>query len=430
MRRRSWRQLVVAAAALVLLPGVALAQQLTIWHDLGDPGTKFFAEAGGAFAREHPGVSIRAISYPTDQWFGRAIGALNTDTAPDLLFNNYERVIRVATQTGRIMDMAPVLAGIADKGFLGEDDLRVATYDGHMIILPVQRVQMAFGVRKSWLDKSGEAFPTTIADALRIAHIFQDGDPEGTGKGSVFGFGLEAAKPRDLIHMLDLFTFGAGLRHTLVDPDGHVVIDEPRHAEVLETFLKIYTTDHVVPPDTINYSFGEMYQVIEGGRVGMFRVGDWNVAKWTAQAIKGDFVVGPWPQFFADLPGNVVIGGMRGVAVPQNAPNKALAVQFAAFLLGKPAQQASLNLVGSAVRKDLDVSGLPAQSRPFAAPTWRLAAYDFPEASLVWYPELEAAFHRKLLGAIAHPPADFKAFIAETAGEMRVMAKALAEKKG
>jgi ABC-type glycerol-3-phosphate transport system substrate-binding protein len=116
--------------------------------------------------------------------------------------------------------------------------------------------------------------------------------------------------------------------------------------------------------------------------------------------------------------------------VPDDAPNKALAVQFAAFLLGKSAQQASLTMVGSAVRKDLDVSALPAQSRPFAAPTWRLAAYDFPEASLVWYPELEAAFHRRLLGAIARPPADLKAFIAETAGEMRVMAKALSEKKG
>jgi len=26
------------------------------------------------------------------------------------------------------------------KGFLSEDDLRVATYDGRMIILPIQRV--------------------------------------------------------------------------------------------------------------------------------------------------------------------------------------------------------------------------------------------------------------------------------------------------
>lgn len=424
------RRLLAGIAGLVLWALPAAAQQLSVWHDLGDNGTKWLTEAGAEFAKTHPGVSVRAISYPTDQWFGRAISALNTGTAPDLLFNNYERVIRVATQTGKISDLRPVLAAIGDKSFLGEDDLRVATYAGRMIILPVQRVQMAFGVRKSWLDKVGEKFPETWDDAKRVGEKFQAGDPEGTGPGTVFAFGLEAAKPRDLIHMLDLFTFGAGLRHTLVDPDGKIVFDEPEHAKILSEFIKIFTTYKLVPPDTINYSFNEMYQVIEGGRAGMFRVGDWNVAKWDAQAIKGDFVVGAWPRFFPDKQNAVVIGGMRGVAVPDNAPNKALADEFAAFLLSKPAQQASLRLLGAAVRTDLDLSGLSERQRAFAQPKWQLIAYDFPEATLPWYPELEAAFHRKLLGALASPPADIDAFIKQTADEMRAMARELAAKKG
>jgi ABC-type glycerol-3-phosphate transport system substrate-binding protein len=209
-----------------------------------------------------------------------------------------------------------------------------------------------------------------------------------------------------------------------------VVIDEPEHEKVLAEFLRIFGAYHLVPPDTINYSFNEMYQVIEGGRVGMFRVGDWNVAKWDSQAIKGDFEVGPWPRFFADKQNAVVIGGMRGVAVPENAPDKALAIEFAAFLLSRPAQQASLNMVGSAVRKDLDVTGLSERQKMFAQPKWALIAYDFPEATLAWYPELEAAFHRKLLGAIANPPADVDAFIRTTATEMREMVKQLSAKKG
>ncbi|MFI5015445.1 MAG: extracellular solute-binding protein [Hyphomicrobiales bacterium] len=358
------------------------------------------------------------------------IAAINTDTAPDLIYNNYERVIRIASQTGKVMDMKPVLAAIADKGFLSEEDLRVATYGGHMIILPIQRVQMAFGVRKSWLEKVGAKFPESWDDTLRIARAFQDGDLEGTGKGSLFGFALEAAKPRDLIHMLDLFTFGAGLQHTLIDPEGKIVVDEPRHAKVLEQFLRLFAPPRLVPPDTVNYSFTEMYQLIEGGRAGMFRVGDWNVAKWDTQAIKGDFVLGPWPRFFPDLQNAVVIGGMRGVAVPENAPHKDLAIAFASFLLSKPAQQASLRIVGSAVRKDLDTAGLSERARMFASPQWALAAYDFPESVHPFYPELEAAFHRKLLGALTSPPADYQAFIRETADEMRALAKTLADKKG
>ena len=419
-----------ALALPFMRPASAQSRTLQIWHDLGENGTKWFADVATAFAAEEPGVQVRAISYPTDQWFGRSIGALNTDTAPDLLFNNYERVIRVATQTGKIVDLRPVLDGIADRGaYLSDDDLRVATYDGRMIILPVQRVQMAFGVRKSWLEKANEQFPRTWDDARRIGLKFQQ-----DGAGRQFAMALQAAKPRDLVHMLDLFTFGSGIRHTLVDPAGQVTLDDPAHAEILRDFLRAFTTERLVAPDTINHSFGEMYQMIEGGRAGMFRVGDWNVAKWDGPAtLKGDFLVGPWP---AHIPGHVpggsgqvVIGGMRGVAIPENGKQRELATRFAAFLLSKPAQQASLKHVGAAVRKDLDLDGLSERQRQFAKPEWPLAAYDFPEAALPWYPELEAAFHRRLLAAIAAPPPDLAAFIPQLAADMRTQAKTLAQQK-
>jgi hypothetical protein len=45
-----------------------------------------------------------------------------------------------------------------------------------------------------------------------------------------------------------------------------------------------------------------------------------------------------------------------------------------------------------------------------------------------FYPELEAAYHRKLMAAISKPPANWKTFISETAGEMRELASKLAKK--
>ena len=428
MRKRSLFGALVAAALMAAAP--APAQQLTVWHDLGDNGQKWFAAMAEDFAKTHPGVTLRATNYPTDQWFGRVTAALNTDTAPDLIFNNYERVIRIVQQTGKVMDMRPVLAGVADKGFISEGDLRVASFDGKLIIIPIQPTQMALGARKSWLERVGEPFPTTWEDVKRVAMKFRDGHPDGDPNGKTFAFALEAAKPRDLIHMLDLFTFGAGLRHTLLGPEGNITIDEPRHALVLEEFLKTYTSYKFVAPDTINHSFAEMYQFIEGGRGGFFRVGDWNVNKWDSQAINGDFVVGPWPKFFADTPNGAVIGGMRGVAVPENSPHKDLAIAFARYMLTAPAQQASLNIMGAAIRKDLDIAALSPRRQAFAKPAWTLYAYDFPESVQTWYPELEAAFHQKLMAAISSPPADWKAFIGKTAGEMRELAKQLAAKKG
>ena len=418
----------VALCAAMALAGTSRAQELVVWHDLGDNGIKWFQNLSAEFAKSRPGVTVKSINYPTDQWFGRSISAINTNTAPDLIFNNYERVIRVADQTNKLVDLKPVLATVSDKSFLTEDDLRVATHAEKMIILPIQRVQMGFGVRKSWLDKVGEKFPVTWADVQRVAVKFRDNDPDGDGKANTFGMALEAAKPRDLIHIIDLFMFGSGLRHTLIDPQGKIVVDEPARAKVLEEVLKAFTEYRYVPPDTINHSFAEMYQVIEGGKGGMFRVGDWNVKKWDTPAVLGgDFLVGPWPSFDGRKSA-VVIGGMRGVAVPENSPNKAIAVDFAKFMLGKQAQQASLDNLGSAVRKDLDISALSERQKLFAAPSWGLAAYDFPEAVHLFYPELEAAYHRKLMGALAKPPANWKAFITETANEMRDLAVKLAKK--
>ncbi len=418
----------VLGAAVVAMLGIlpAKAQQLTVWHDLGDNGVKWFEALSAEFAKTKPGVTVRSLSFPTDQWFGRVISGINTNTAPDLIYNNYERVIRIETQTGKVMDLKAALGAVSDKGFLGEDDLRVATFKGKQIIIPIQRVQMAFGLRKSWLDKNGGKFPETWDEVKTLAAAFRDKDPDGNGQADTFGLALQAAKPRDLIHMLDLFIFGSGLRHTLIDPDGRITIDQPGHAQVLEEFLKTYSSYKFVAPDTINHSFNEMYQIIEGGRGGMFRVGDWNVRKWDgASVLNGDFVSGPWPKFAADRSNAVVIGGMRGVAVPENSPSKALAVEFAQFMLSKAAQQAALENVGAAVRKDLDISKLSPRSQYFAKAEHRLVAYDFPESVHTFYPELEAAFHRKLLAGIANPPADWKAFIAETAKEMRDLAAKL-----
>lgn len=423
------RTLLGAAAVAVTAVLPVKAQQLTVWHDLGDNGIKWFDAMSAEFAKSKPGVTVKSLSFPTDQWFGRVISALNTDTAPDLIYNNYERVIRIQDQTGKVSDMKDVLAKVTDKGFLGEDDIKVATYKNKQIIIPIQRVQMGFGVRKSWLEKVGETFPETWDDARRVANKFRDNDPDGNGKADTFGFGLQAAKPRDLIHMLDLFIFGSGIRNTLIDPAGTIMVDEPAHAVVLEEFLKTYTGYKFVAPDTINHSFPEMYQGIEGGRAGMFRVGDWNVKKWDGEKVLGgDFLVGPWPKMPGAAQNYVVIGGMRGVGVPENAPNKALAQEFAAFMLSKAAQQASLENVGAAVRKDLDVSALSPRSQYFAKAEAKLIAYDFPESIHAFYPELEAAYHKKLLSGIANPPSDWKPFIAETAKDMRELAAKLKAK--
>lgn len=412
---------VLATVATVTLgTSAARSETLVVWHDLGDNGIRWFEELNAQYQAVDPDITITTVSYPTDQWFGNVIAAINTDSAPDLIYNNYERVIRIQNQTGRVMDLSDHLP--AGTGFLSEADLRVATYEDRMIIFPVQRVQMGFGARASWLEALGEKMPTTWADTLRIAQRFVTEDPDRNGADDTFGIASEAANPRDLIHMLDLYTFGTGLRHTLVDADGNVVIGGDRHREVLVEFLKAFTEYGVIAPDTINHSFGEMYQMIEGGRAGFFRVGDWNVRKWDgADVLDGDFTIGTWPAFRDGDTSAVVIGGMRGVAVPENSPHQDTALAFAQWMLSPEAQKASLANIGASVRSDFDMADLGFSERRmvFADPSHELNAYDFPESVHSWYPEVEAEYHRSLLEAIADPPGDWEAFVDALAAEMQ-----------
>ncbi len=410
------------AAATSLIVSAASAQDLVVWHDLGENGIKWFEALNELYSEQNPDVSITSINYPTDQWISKSIASLNTDTAPDLLFNNYERVIRVQNQTDKILDLTPYLPAGA-KEYLSEGDLQVATYDDKMIIFPIQRVQMAFGVRSSWLEAVDEEFPQTWDDVLRVAEKFTTADPDNNGESDTFGIAIEAANPRDLIHMLDLYTFGTGLRHTLVDPEGNVVIAEPQHKEVLIEVMKLFTDYGYVAPDSVNHSFQDMYQVIEGGRAGMFRVGDWNVKKWDAEAIAGDFTIGTWPAFEGTEDAAVVVGGMRGVAVPTNSPEQEAAIAFAQFMLSPEAQKASFANIGSSVRSDFDMTdmGLSENQTAFADPQYNLNAYDFPESIHTWYPEIEAEYHKRLLDAIANPPEDWNAYVDELAADMQAL---------
>ena len=53
----------LAAAALAALTmGQTMAQELVVWHDLGDNGIKWFQAMGAEFAMTRPGVTVKSMS--------------------------------------------------------------------------------------------------------------------------------------------------------------------------------------------------------------------------------------------------------------------------------------------------------------------------------------------------------------------------------
>jgi len=287
-------------------------------------------------------VTVRSISMPTDQWLARTIAALNTNTPPDIVFNDNDRIIQVQQSTGKLADLTATVAGMVadDRSHLSAGDLGASSFQGKLIQIPFQRVIVGLGVRKSWLAEIGEPFPRSWDDFLRVAGKFKDKHKDA------FPIALHAGSPGAITGAgISLFAYGNGASHVLVDEKGEIVIDQPAVARPLVEYLKLFTHYKYVSPDAINHGFVELYQMIEGGKAGMFRTGNWNVAKWDKQPPAGDYVVGPHPNFGTGN-GAMIVATIRGMAVPENARNKQAALKFVTFLASRPAQQVSFDLMG------------------------------------------------------------------------------------
>lgn len=413
----------LATAFLVATCGAANAQKLTIWHDKGDDGLALIQDLSAQFAKTHPGVTVTSVSMPTDQWFSKSIAALNTASGPDILFNDNPRFVTVQQATGKLCDVKEVINKIpsADRAFLNDSDIAAGVINGSPVMVPFQRVIAGWGVRKSWLEKVGETFPRTWTDVLRVARKFQDQDPDGNGRNDTFGLALQGGGAASLIDSgIKMFTVGGNRApFDLVDDNNKIVLTDPRVSVPLNEYLKVYTDYKLVSPETINHGFSEMYQLIEGGRVGMFRAGNWNVAKWDREAIKGDFIVGPMPSFSPNTEGAMLISSIRGMAVPCNGKNVELAKEFVATLLSKEAQQASLNRMGGVVRSDLDASGVTPSLRPYVDGSYKLQTDNFMAARVSWYADLQQSYYKALVARLNDPSQDFDTWLKGVAADLQ-----------
>jgi multiple sugar transport system substrate-binding protein len=427
MSRMKLRWAALALVGALLAGAPTRAQQLTIWHDKGDDGIRMIQRMAELYAKSHPGITIRSLSMPTDQWFSRSIASLNTNTAPDILFNDGFLLVQIQQQTKKLSDLSPQLAQLPadDRKFLSADDIATATYGGQVLFIPMQRIIVGWGARKSWLANVGETFPKTWDDALRVARKTQDSDPSGSGRKDTYGMAMMGGNPTFMLDAgVTMLIYGNGIKHAIADDAGNIVIDQPENARVLIEYLKLYTQYKVISPETISAMSTDTYQLIEGGKVGQFRVGNWNVAKWDKTPPAGDYVVGPFPAI-GDGTASFVVPADRGMSVPVNAPHADAAKDFVMFVAQKGAQQISLEDMGGTVRSDLDTTKITPGLRPFVSPDVKLQVADNAITAFPWFAKLQAAYYKLLVAAIADPPADWDAWVRQTADKLRTEKQAL-----
>lgn len=421
-KKKSTMKILLAAGILTGTITLAEAGEVVIWHDLGDDGIQLFDDLGAAYKRDHPDTTVTSLSFPLDQWFSKVTASLNTGTAPSLIINDGARIARIQQNTGKLHDLTEVLNRMpeGDRKSLSDADIRASRYADKLVMLPVQRLLVALGARRSWLENVGEPFPETWEDLLRVSRKFQEDDPDKNGKDDTFGMALQAGNASVTYQMLELLGFGTGLEHIAVDGEGRVVLNQPRNAELLIEFMKIFTDYKIVSPDTINHTFTDMYQLIEGGRAGFFRVGDWNVKKWDSEAINGDYVIGPLPQIVDGGTRSIAINALLSIAVPDDKEEVTDEVlDFTAFLFSKEAQEICLKRLGSAVRTDLATENLPEHEAFFVNPAYPIAPNDFPESVHAWFPQFKEELYKHIVAAFANPPADWNKWVNDTAAALQ-----------
>src|SRR6476620_5019006 len=132
---------IVAGALASLIFGLSFAsaarsQEIMIWHDKGEDGLKMINEMAAVYAKSHPGVTVKSLSMPTDQWFSRSIAALNTNTAPDIWLNDNTRIAPIQQTTGKLSDLKPQLDAIpaADRAFISGQDVGSGMYKDRLLM--------------------------------------------------------------------------------------------------------------------------------------------------------------------------------------------------------------------------------------------------------------------------------------------------------
>src|SRR4029450_1631829 len=185
------------------------------------------------------------------------IAALNTNTAPDILFNDNARIVKIQQSTGKLSDLKPQADQLPadDKKFIPPGDWAASTFKDRVIQIPFQRTITGLGVRKSWLAQGGEEAPKTWDDLVRIGKKFQDDDPDGNGKKDTFGVAMQAGDAPSITGGgINLLVYGNGLPHPLVNENGEIVIDRPDVAKAGTENGKLFTHSQLVSPATLSDS--------------------------------------------------------------------------------------------------------------------------------------------------------------------------------
>jgi len=313
----------LAAAALALLPGTALAQDqvtLKFWdNQQTESGLSEYQRAAvERFEAENPGIKVEVTTIPYPEYQQRLLTAVQGGNAPDV--STLDQIWMAAfAEAGAIVpldDMAGEAGITAEAFFPGAWES--ANYDGKLWGIPFNVDVWFFSFyNKALLEEAG-----VDPQSLSTWEGLKAGAEKLTGNGR-YGVGLFGHRGEDTVTVLNSFIFSNGGK--VLNDDGSCALTEPASVEALEYLASLVP---YAPQGILNASSGSMRELFLNGSLAMEFWPALEQPTLKNSNIDWEFVVGHAPE------GKTPVGTYGGwnLAVYETSPNKEAAWRFIQFM--------------------------------------------------------------------------------------------------
>lgn len=367
---------------------------ITIWYEGNDSRLPFFKAAEAEMQKEYPNYSINAITFDNATLTTKALQAVTSTGGVDLIFNEASRLLVTHQQSnGGFEELDDVLSAAPNQEVVTDADKKVISADGHIIAFPVNRSINGLGYKTDvpGVSVTPEKVPDTFDKFVALGKEYQ--------QAGIAGWTLHLGTNPDQVFNL-FITGGNGQNDVWINSTPESQIQ--KNAPYFEQLIGLYAgPDAIWDKDAINEDFSAMYTKIQSGSVGMFRVGNWNAAGWDQKdSGVGEYEVTTWPSLDENGKGGLFLGGVRGLAMPKNAPEKEAAKVFLSYCLSEAAQKASFDTMGSCMDYSVvDQNQLSKNQKIFFDSSIPIYPSDSYVGSFSYYPELLEAYEKGLMNA-------------------------------
>ncbi len=315
------KKFLTLVAVLALMFGAANAQKTLEIYITGlteDTMTWFQEVAFPEFQADHPGVTLDILTGGWGDFDAAVAGWITTGSGPDIVYLGSEYA---ATFGPLLANLDPYLADWSELSNFLPAALDVASYDGHMVGLPLLMSPRPMFFRTDIAADAGAIPPLTFADSLKFVAENSAVDSSAMTKMGFMDIGGGLFDSQEFI----AYIWSAG--GELYKADGSSAFDSPETAEALKF---MYDRRRAVLPTELTAGLPPIngYPIASGVVIsGIFPM--WNMPP-TTDPLWNDIAIGPYP---AGTNGEPLIQVFTDwLSVPAYVKDPELATEFLKFI--------------------------------------------------------------------------------------------------